>query len=153
MSFTLAQPNSGRVWKCNCERPARSQLVTPASQQPKPADTCLIRSVVPCELDWFSKSRRRRVQVPALALSNNASLCKSSYVQMYQSPRSSSSLQAGNFVGLMGQILQQLTATVPQGAALTVDSVRYHPAGIHNIPLKCLMVACLCKPDRVFCLC
>lgn len=45
------------------------------------------------------------------------------------SQRQHSSLQAGNFMGLMGQVLQQMTATMPQGAALTVEGIKYHPAG------------------------
>ena len=37
--------------------------------------------------------------------------------------------QAGSFAGLMGQILQQMTAAQGQGAVLNVNNLHYHPAG------------------------
>lgn len=62
--------------------------------------------------------------------SDNVHGCRPGLMPDQKSRKSSSSLQAGNFAGLMGQILQQMTATVPQGATLMVDSIQYHPAGM-----------------------
>lgn len=43
--------------------------------------------------------------------------------------RASTQLAAGNFMGLMGQILKDMSQAVPSGSSLTVDNLSYHPAG------------------------
>ena len=43
--------------------------------------------------------------------------------------RGSTQLAAGSFMGLMGQILKDMSQTLPGGSSLTVDKLSYHPAG------------------------
>ncbi|KAL3138887.1 hypothetical protein ABBQ32_005712 [Trebouxia sp. C0010 RCD-2024] len=43
--------------------------------------------------------------------------------------RSGTKLAAGNFMGLMGQILNDMSHAVPSGSSLTVNNLSYHPAG------------------------
>lgn len=43
--------------------------------------------------------------------------------------RGSTAIAAGNFMGLMGQILKDMSQTLPSGSSLTVDRLSYHPAG------------------------
>lgn len=43
--------------------------------------------------------------------------------------RHSTQLAAGSFMGLMGQILQDMAPAMPSGSNLTVDNLCYHPAG------------------------
>lgn len=62
--------------------------------------------------------------------------------------RASTQLAAGNFMGLMGQILKDMSQAVPSGSSLTVDHLSYHPAGkpskidtLTVLPLAALHVA------------
>ena len=43
--------------------------------------------------------------------------------------RGSTQLAAGSFMGLMGQILKDMSQTLPSGSSLIVDKLSYHPAG------------------------
>ena len=43
--------------------------------------------------------------------------------------RASTQLPAGSFMGLMGQILKDMSQALPCGSSLTVDKLSYHPAG------------------------
>ena len=51
--------------------------------------------------------------------------------------RHSTQLAAGNFMGLMGQVLKDMAPALPSGSSLTVDKLCYHPAGTQcqNFPV------------------
>ena len=90
---------------------------------------------------------RMQIQCAGVAsTSSNSQHCQAALLHTHASNRCHSRLQAGSFIGLMGQVLQQMTATaaMPQGAALTVDSIKYHPAGKN---------ACVREPDLALLAC
>lgn len=60
--------------------------------------------------------------------------------------RPSTELAAGNFMGLMGQILKDMSQTLPSGSSLSVSNLSYHPAGIHCarfLDRSCIVVVSL----------
>ena len=58
--------------------------------------------------------------------------------------RASTQVAAGNFMGLMGQILKDMSQTLPSGSSLTVSNLSYHPAGMQCAKLCPFFVHHLC---------
>ena len=69
----------------------------------------------------FYPRQRRKTPCPFCSVSN--------FHGSNHAGRASTQLAAGSFMGLMGQILKDMSQTLPSGSSLTVDKLSYHPAG------------------------
>lgn len=139
MASIPEKTSSSRLTERTCRQSAKLRTAAHVSSQQHQSSTAGA-ALLPAALKRRSTDRMQILRAAVASTSSNLQCCQAALHHTHASHRCHSRLQAGSFIGLMGQVLQQMTATagVPQGAALTVDNIKYHPAGKH---------ACVREPD------